>query len=169
MACDDLCLESFAAISDVGERCTYEDGTSDASSIQVNQESLVTNPLQGLTDSGAITVRSEGGAVFTNLQQGLAKAWVNFDGTTSGLTIRDSLNNSSMTDHTTGDYTTTFANAMGNAGFSCNTCAGTGTVTTQSQIQSLQGISTTSIRTLTDDGSAFDRTYVMKQSSGDLA
>jgi len=117
----------------------------------------------------ADTIQSTGGGAATLTKQTAAKAWVNFDGTTSGLTIRDSLNNSSMTDHTTGDYTTTLANAMVNAGFSCNTCAGTGTVTTQSQIQSLQGISTTSIRTLTYDGSAFDRTYVMNQISGDLA
>ena len=130
---------------------------------------ILVNKLTGTSTAGSILVTGEGNSTTTNLQQGLAKAWVNFDGTTSGLTIRDSLNNSSMTDHTTGDYTTTFANAMGNAGFSCNTCAGTGSVTTQSQIQSLQGISTTSIRTLTYDGSAFDRTYVMNQISGDLA
>ena len=130
---------------------------------------ILVNKLTGTSTAGSILVTGEGNSTTTNLQQGLAKAWVNFDGTTSGLTIRDSLNNSSMTDHTTGDYTTTLANAMGNAGFSCNTCAGTGTVTTQSQIQSLQGISTTSIRTLTYDGSAFDRTYVMNQISGDLA
>ena len=130
---------------------------------------ILVNKLTGTSTAGSILVTGEGNSTTTNLQQGLAKAWVNFDGTTSGLTIRDSLNNSSMTDHTTGDYTTTLANAMVNAGFSCNTCAGTGTVTTQSQIQSLQGISTTSIRTLTYDGSAFDRTYVMNQISGDLA
>jgi len=130
---------------------------------------ILTNKLTGVGTAGSIVVTGEGNSTTTNLQQGLSKAWVNVDGTTSGLTIRDSLNNSSMTDHTTGDYTTTFANAMGNAGFSCNTCAGTGSVTTQSQIQSLQGISTTSIRTLTYDGSAFDRTYVMNQISGDLA
>ena len=40
--------------------------------------------------SEQITVASEGGAVTTNLQQGLAKCWINFDPTSSNA-IRDSL------------------------------------------------------------------------------
>ena len=113
---DDLLLDASAASTDVGERFTYEDGTSDASSIQVNQESLVTNQLQGLTDSGSITVRSEGGAVFTNLQQGLAKAWIDFNGTGT-IAIADSFNITSIADNGTGDYSVTIANDMANANY----------------------------------------------------
>ena len=58
------------------------------------------------------------------LQQGRAKAWVNFDGTfgTSPFTIgyggiRNSFNVSSVTDNGTGDYTVTFATAMANANY----------------------------------------------------
>jgi len=57
------------------------------------------------------TVKGEGTAT-TNLQQGLAKAWVNFDGTASGAAARDGFNNSSMTDVDTGVYTLTITNAM---------------------------------------------------------
>ena len=57
------------------------------------------------------TIKGEGTAT-TNLQQGLAKAWVNFDGTASGAAARDGFNNSSMTDVDTGVYTLTITNAM---------------------------------------------------------
>ena len=57
------------------------------------------------------TVKGEGTAT-TNLQQGLAKAWVNFDGTASGAAARDGFNNASMTDGGTGIYTVTITNAM---------------------------------------------------------
>ena len=59
-----------------------------------------------------------------NIQQGIAKAWVNFDGTfgTSPFTeanggIRDAFNVSSVTDNGSGDYTVTFSNAMSNANY----------------------------------------------------
>ena len=57
------------------------------------------------------TIQGEGTAT-TNLQQGLAKAWVNFDGTASGAAARDGFNNASMTDGGTGIYTVTITNAM---------------------------------------------------------
>ena len=117
----------------------------------------------------SLTATSEGGAVTTSIQQGLAKAWINFNGTTSGTTIRDSFNVSSNSDNASGDYTTTFTNAMSSADFSPNSFAGTGSVTAQAASQSLQGISTTTIRTLTYVRSAFDRAYTMNQTHGDLA
>ena len=67
--------------------------------------------LKGKTTAGSITVQGEGTNT-TNLQQGLAKAWVNFDGTASGAAARDGFNNSSMTDVDTGVYTLTITNAM---------------------------------------------------------
>ncbi len=47
----------------------------------------------------------------TNTQKGIAKAWVNFDGTTNtsgSCTMRDSFNVNSVTDNGTGDYTVNF-------------------------------------------------------------
>ena len=117
----------------------------------------------------ADTIQSTGGGAATLTKQHAAKAWINFDGTTSGTTIRDSFNVSSNLDNATGDYTTTFTNAMGNANFSANSFAGTGTVTAQSAPQSLQGIATNSIRTLTYTNTPFDRAYTMNQIHGDLA
>lgn len=51
------------------------------------------------------------------INQGRAKAWVNFDAGT-GVAIRDSFNVSSITDHTTGQQTVNFTNAMSNANYS---------------------------------------------------
>ena len=53
----------------------------------------------------------------TSPQQGLAKAWVNFNGTGT-LAVRDSLNVTSVTDNGTGDYTVNFASgALANANY----------------------------------------------------
>lgn len=57
-------------------------------------------PLQGTVLSG----------------QGVAKAWVNFNGTGT-VAIRDSFNVSSITDNGTGDYTVNFTDAMPNANY----------------------------------------------------
>ena len=75
------------------------------------QYEIKTNTFKGQTTAGSITVQGEGSAT-TNLQQGLAKAWVNFDGTATDAAARDGFNNASMTDGGTGIYTVTIRNAM---------------------------------------------------------
>ena len=77
---------------------------------------IKTNKLTGTSTAGSILVTGEGNSTTTNLQQGLAKAWVNFNGSTFG--INDSFNVGSMTDNSTGDYTVTFSNALSSANFS---------------------------------------------------
>ena len=71
---------------------------------------LLLNTLTGKTSAGSIVVTGEGGSVTTNLQQGLAKAWCDYD--SSGTTFNDSLNMTSATDNGTGDYTFTIANDL---------------------------------------------------------
>lgn len=46
-----------------------------------------------------------------------ARAWVNFDGTASPITIRASVNVSSITDNGTGDYSVNFTTAMPDANY----------------------------------------------------
>ena len=72
--------------------------------------------LTGKTSAGDITVTSEGGAATMQLQQGLAKVWVNFNGTGT-IAARDSLNLSSLTDNATSDYTINPTNALSNANY----------------------------------------------------
>jgi len=52
----------------------------------------------------------------TDQQQGLAKSWINFNGTGT-VAIRDSFNVSSITDNGTGDYTINFTSAFANANY----------------------------------------------------
>ena len=65
-----------------------------------------------ISNAGQVTVQGEGSNT-TNLQQGLCKSWISYRGT-STVEIRDSLNVGSLTDNSTGDYTITFTNNMGN-------------------------------------------------------
>ena len=41
---------------------------------------LKVNTLTGVTTAGSIAVTGEGNSTTTNLQQGLAKAWITFNG-----------------------------------------------------------------------------------------
>ena len=75
---------------------------------------LKVDELRGIASAGDITITSEGGAVTQSLQQGLSKAWVNWNGTGT-VAVSDSLNTSSITDRATGKYTANINNAMSNA------------------------------------------------------
>ena len=74
---------------------------------------LKVNSITGVGSGGCTgTVASDGGAVTTDLQQGLGKVWASFDGSGSGFL--DSFNCGSLTDHGTGDHVVNYTNAMSN-------------------------------------------------------
>tara|TARA_R110000764_G_scaffold227785_1_gene318069 strand:+ start:280 stop:696 length:417 start_codon:yes stop_codon:yes gene_type:complete len=79
---------------------------------------LNVDALVGNTSANAITVRGEGSAT-TSLQQGLCKAWINYNTRTS-TSISDSFSVASISDGGTGLTTINFTNAMANANF-CQT------------------------------------------------
>ena len=63
------------------------------------------------------TLNTDTGLFSTNnAYSGIAKAWVNFNGTSG--TINGSFNVSSITTNATGDYTVNFATALTNANYS---------------------------------------------------
>jgi hypothetical protein len=63
------------------------------------------------------TLKDDAGVLATqNGMTGIAKAWVNFNGTGTPA-IRASFNVSSITDNGTGDYTINFTTAMPNANY----------------------------------------------------
>tara|TARA_R110000803_G_scaffold206139_1_gene273218 strand:- start:27 stop:440 length:414 start_codon:yes stop_codon:yes gene_type:complete len=64
--------------------------------------------------TGTLTLTGEGSAT-TDVTQGLAKVWVQFDGSASGAAARYSFNVSGMTDNGTGDHTVAFNNDMAGA------------------------------------------------------
>jgi len=74
---------------------------------------LTIDTLEGKDNTGQIAIKGEGSA-FTQLQQGLAKQWCNWNGAT---TIADSFNTTSTTDHASGDSTITIASDMASANF----------------------------------------------------
>ena len=78
---------------------------------------LKVDKFTGVTTAGSILVTGEGNSTTTNLQQGLAKCWINFEGDGT-IATSDSFNVSGITDNTTGDYTIAINNDMNNANYS---------------------------------------------------
>ena len=100
----------------------------------------------------------------TNVINGSAKAWVNFNGTGT-VAIRKSFNVSSITDNGTGDYTVTFTNAMPDVNYSVvaqSTATGKGYIINFPKNASSGNITTTSVVGITADfnGNTSDNAYV---------
>ena len=74
---------------------------------------LVIDTIQGKTTAGSVNVRGEG-SNNTNLQQGLLKHFATIQGTDTFATI-DSFNQSTATDHGTGDHSATYTTNMDEA------------------------------------------------------
>jgi hypothetical protein len=78
--------------------------------------------------AGALTISTlnndTGVLQVQNGMTGIAKAWVNFNGT-SAVAIRASFNVSSITDNGTGKYTVNFTTAMPDANYAFSITAGT--------------------------------------------
>ena len=124
---------------------------------------LKTNTLTGTTTAGSIAVTGEGNSTTTNLQQGLCKAWIQFNGT-STIATQDSFNRGGLTDNGTGDYTLTFTNNMNNDDYH----VGLGMNSKQSLLNAL---TTSTVRVIAenDSGSANDTSIVTLGVHGDLA
>ena len=77
---------------------------------------LKVDKFTGVTTAGSIDVTGEGNSTTTNLQQGLGKVWINFNGE-STIASRDTFNVGSISDEGEGDYQINFTNNMGNANY----------------------------------------------------
>ena len=76
---------------------------------------LRTNALEGVDAKNSITIVAGAGSITTtNVQKGLAKAFINFDGSGT-VSIRDSFGVSSLADDGTGAYTVTLSITMSTA------------------------------------------------------
>ena len=71
----------------------------------------------GVSTAGSIAVTGEGNSTTTNLQQGLCKAWADFNGSSFSTSGDNTFNITSLTDDGTGDYTITIANDFANSNF----------------------------------------------------
>ena len=126
------------------------------------QYEIKTDTFKGQSTAGSVAVQGEGTAT-TNLQQGLAKAWV-LGGDDASLT--DSFNMTSGTDNSTGNYTYAIANDMSNADFAASvTGAGGGR---RYGIQSSRTTGTFVVKLYDDNETAADNPNCSKV-HGDLA
>tara|TARA_R110000764_G_scaffold234763_1_gene328831 strand:- start:33 stop:488 length:456 start_codon:yes stop_codon:yes gene_type:complete len=107
-------------------------GKSTATTITIGSTPVVS------ASANSMTIRGEGSAQ-TSIQQGLAKAWVNFDGTAAGAAARGSFNLASMTDSGTGLYVCNLTNAFANT----NDCAATSSASASTSGSDNRNISTT--------------------------
>jgi hypothetical protein len=162
-------------------------GVSNAS----NATFLTATSGEGVTLAGTLAVTgihtvgtnavatSEGGAVTTNIAQGLAKAWCNWNGQ-STIAIRDSLNITTITDNGTGDTSVTIANDMADVNYAPSSIGGWaesgggGPLSTTGKIQSNGNESAqtaTSVRhaVANTSGGARDSKYASIIIHGDLA
>ena len=138
-------------------------GNTSAASITLGDGS---NTLGALSTAGGVTITGEGGTVTTNLQQGLAKSWIDIVQTSGSQAIADSFNITGITDTAAGQTTVTIANDMASANYCCTT----GTNQVHSVINS--GTTTTGVyrtEALNSSNADTDSAYVGTTIHGDLA
>ena len=128
---------------------------------------LKVDKFTGVTTAGSILVTGEGNSTTTNLQQGLAKSWVNFNGTGT-IAARDSLNVGSLTDNGTGDYSPNFSTNMGNANYSITMMTANDSVR-QFILAGSDTVSSFRIRAQNSSSAQADTSYVYATIHGDLA
>ena len=124
-----------------------------------------------MNSTGQTTIVGEGGTTTTNLQQGLCKCWIRFNGTGT-IATDDSFNVSGIVDEGTGSYTVTINNDMANDdyayyGFSSRD-------NSASQVGMFGDVNTSNVttgkfRVIELSGSFFDVGVVMCAVHGDLA
>ena len=121
--------------------------------------------LTGKTTANDITVTA-GASATMSLEQGLAKAWAHFNGTTA--TLDDNLNFSSLTDNGTGDYNPNLTNNMSSVSYSC---AGSSNLTTSNRgaFRALTYTTSTVNIRIYGNGSASDTVDISVNFHGDLA
>jgi len=125
---------------------------------------------------------SNNSTAMSTINQGTAKAWLNFNGTGT-IAARDSFNFSGLTDVSTGNYTVTMSSAMGNTNYSfsggaaeSSALGGSRVINFGSNFDSgtLDPNFTTTAYSVNaffcnSDGQEFDVTFIATQILGDLA
>ena len=138
-------------------------------SLVTDNGGLKTDKLTGKTTAGSISVVGEGNSTTTNLQQGLIKAWFQFN---SDASLQDSINTASCTDNGVGSFTQNHTNNMANSDYAFVAMAGhdnntlpTATITVMHKAIT----SGTRVRIHNASGTVVDESQCNGMSSGDLA
>ena len=130
---------------------------------------LKVDTLTGVTTAGSIVVTGEGNSTTTNLQQGLAKSWLQFNQTTPAIT--DSLNIGSVTDTGAGDFTPNYTNAMSGLTYAVPSAGGMLNTDASGRISETNPTNTSSYQCTTTNsgGTKADHTGNSNATFGDLA
>ena len=131
---------------------------------------LKVDKFTGVTTAGSILVTGEGNSTTTNLQQGLAKAFLTYNNAGS---IQDSFNMGSVTDSGTGNYVTGFTSNLSNALYvtAGTTIGGTGnqSVLDAHQTNGVKGTTGYEVGTSDNNNNDADNTKCQTVDFGDLA
>jgi len=114
---------------------------------------------------------SEGTVGTQYVVSGVAKAWVNFNGTGT-IAARDSLNVSSLTDNGTGLYTPNLSSPFANTNFCVTTGSRSetnGYILVDNSYYVSRTVSSCRLATVSDTGGAQDGTWMNVSYLGDLA
>mgnify|MGYP001212894955 FL=1 len=126
--------------------------------------------LKGKTTAGSIAVQGEGAAT-TNMQQGLLKAWAQYD--QDNDVLNDSFNMGSTTDVATSEYVLSFTSAMANDDYVASAMANRlyFVAFRDDHSEKTSDISTTSCKFKVNayDAGANDQRYTGTLFAGDLA
>ena len=116
-------------------------------------------------------IKSEGGAVTTSVQQGLAKAYASVNGQSTAAT-RGAFNMSSLADNGTGNYTISITNSMNNTNYTAHVTTGdhddSGDSITRTFTHTLNTGNVSVLVALTA-ASYYDTSYIGFTINGDLA
>jgi hypothetical protein len=126
---------------------------------------ILVNTLTGTSTAGSIAVTGEGNSTTTNLQQGLAKAWVHASG---GAVQDDTFNVSGGTDHGTGDYSHTITNPFSNLNY-CQHSTAEGTSADRNATRNSDRDATSTLATECAEAGTKQDTVHMLSAFGDLA
>ena len=111
------------------------------------------------------------GETASRVTEGVAAASLNYKGTSTN-SIRYSFNVSSVTDNTTGDYTTNFTNSMSSADYTVTCAQGGDTNNNEVRVPKNGGslaASNFAVNTLNVGVAIYDVTYLFETVHGDLA
>ena len=111
------------------------------------------------------------GETASRVTEGVAAASLNYKGTATN-SIRYSFNVSSVTDNTTGDYTTNFTNSMSSADYTVTCAQGGDTNNNEVRVPKNGGslaASNFAVNTLNVGVAIYDVTYLFETVHGDLA
>ncbi len=130
---------------------------------------LKVDTLTGVTTAGSIVVTGEGNSTTTNLQQGLAKSWLQFNQTTPAIT--DSFNIGTVTDTGDGDFTPNYTNAMSGLTYAVTSAGGQLNQDAGGRISETNPTNTSSYQCVTTNsgGTRADHTGNSNATFGDLA